>query len=211
MIRVAVVDDHPVVLDGLAAALARQPGIEVAWSAASVAEARARLLDAACDVVLVDVRLPDGSGLDLVRASDGGPAFVVLSSFDRPQYARSAIQRGAAGYLAKTAPTEEVVSAVRIAAAGGSAFPPAQIVALARAPELTEREVSLVRLVAEGWSNDEVAARLSISPKTVEAYLTRLFERWGVATRTELALHAERSGWLDANLDHGAPGKGDGS
>ena len=208
MIRVAVVDDHPVVLDGLAAALARQPGIEVAWSAASVAEARAHLLDGACDVVLVDVRLPDGSGLDLVHPAPDGPAFVVLSSFDRPQYARSAMQRGAAGYVAKTAPTDEVVSAVRIAAAGGSAFPPAQIAALARAPELTEREVSLVRLVAEGWSNDEVAARLSISPKTVEAYLTRLFERWGVATRTELALHAERAGWLEPSLDADAEGDG---
>jgi DNA-binding NarL/FixJ family response regulator len=187
-----------VVLDGLAAALARQPGVEVAWSAGSVAEARARLAARRCDVVLVDVRLPDGSGLDLVEPPDGGPAFVVLSSFDRLQYARSAYARGAAGYLLKTAPMEDVVAALGIAAAGGSAFPPAPRAALLAAPELSSRELSIVRLVAEGWSNDEVAARLSVSTKTVEVYLSRLYERWQVSTRTELSLRAEREGWLDA-------------
>lgn len=201
MIRVGVVDDHPVVLDGLAAALAREPGVEVAWLAGSVGEARARLAERRCDVVLVDVRLPDGSGLDLVEPLEGGPAFVVLSSFDRLQYARSAYARGAAGYLVKTAPMEEVVAALGIAAAGGSAFPPAQRAALLAAPELSNRELAIVRLVAEGWSNDEVAARLSVSTKTVEVYLSRLYERWQVATRTELTLRAEREGWLDPRGD----------
>jgi DNA-binding NarL/FixJ family response regulator len=204
VIRVGVVDDHPVVLDGLAAALERQPEVTVAWRAATVAEARARLAEDRCDVVLVDVRLPDGSGLDLVAPSDSGPAFVVLSSWDRRQYARSAFARGTAGYLLKTAPMDEVVAALRIAAAGGSAFPPAQRAALDGAPELSSREVAVVRLVAEGWSNDETAARLSVSTKTVEAYLSRLYERWGVSTRTELALRAEREGWLDAQPDHQA-------
>lgn len=201
MIRVGVVDDHPVVLDGLAAALGRQPGVEVAWSAGSVGEARDRLAEARCDVVLVDVRLPDGSGLDLVRPPGDGPAFVVLSSFDRPQYARSAYARGAAGFLLKTAPMEDVVAALGIAAAGGSAFPPAQRAALAAAPDLSARELSIVRLVAEGWSNDEVASRLGVSTKTVEVYLSRLYARWGLSTRTELALRAERDGWLDAGGD----------
>ena len=192
MIRVGVVDDHPVVLDGLAAALGRQPGVEVVWSAGSLAEARARLAEGRCDVVLVDVRLPDGSGLDLVELSDGGPAFVVLSSFDRVQYARSGYARGAAGFLLKTAPIAEVLAALETAAGGGSAFPPAQRAALTAAPELSARELSIVRLVAEGWSNDETAARLGVSTKTVEVYLSRLYERWAVSTRTELALRAER-------------------
>jgi DNA-binding NarL/FixJ family response regulator len=205
MIRVGVVDDHPVVLDGLAAALSRQPGIEVALSAASVEEARARIGEVRCDVVLVDVRLPDGSGLDLVEPAEDGPAFVVLSSFDRIQYARSAFARGAAGYLLKTAPMDEVVAALGIAAAGGSAFPPAQRAAMVAAPELSERELSIVRLVAEGWSNDEVAARLSVSTKTVEVYLSRLYERWRLSTRTELALRAEREGWLDPRADPSGP------
>ncbi len=201
MMRVGVVDDHPVVLDGLAAALSREAGVEVAWSAGGVEEARARLAERRCDVVLVDVRLPDGSGLDLVEPRDDGPAFVVLSSFDQPQYARSAFERGAAGFLLKTAPMEDVVSALRIAAAGGSAFPPAQRAALTAAPELSPRELSIVRLVAEGWSNDEAAARLDLSTKTVEVYLSRLYERWEVSTRTELALRAEREGWLDDRAD----------
>ena len=201
MIAIGIVDDHPVVLDGLAASLARQPGIRVAWSAATLAEARQSVETIPCDVVLVDVRLPDGSGLELIARSMTGPAYVVLSSFDRPQYARAAQQRGAAGYLLKTAPMDEIVAALHIAAAGGTAFNPGHLTALGASPALTARQVDLVRLVAEGWSNDEIAVRLSLSRKTVEAYLSRLFERWGVATRTELALRAEREGWLDATAD----------
>lgn len=201
MIRVGVVDDHPVVLDGLATSLARQPEIAVAWSAATLADARRSLALETCDVVLVDVRLPDGSGLDLIAPPGPGPAFLVLSSFDRPQYARAAYQRGACGYLLKTAPIEEIVAGLRAAVAGGTAFRQDHLATLAGSPTLTHRELEVVRLVAEGWSNDEVAARLSISPKTVEAYLTRLFERWGVTTRTELALQAEREGWLDPSAD----------
>ncbi len=198
MIRVGIVDDHPVVLDGLAASLGRQPGIEVAWTAGSLAEARAALKAGACDVVLVDVRLPDGSGMDLIAPSAHGPAFLVLSSFDRPQYARAAYGRGASGYLLKTAPMDEIVAGLRAAVAGGTAFRREHLVTFAGAAALTRRELDIVRLVAQGWSNDEIATRLSLSRKTVEAYLTRLFERWNVATRTELALRAERDGWLDA-------------
>ena len=201
MIRVGIVDDHPVVLDGLAASLARQPGIEVAWSAGSLAEARAALEAGACDVVLVDVRLPDGSGMDLIAPSAHGPAFLVLSSFDRPQYARAAYGRGASGYLLKTAPMDEIVAGLRAAVAGGTAFRREHLVTFAGAAALAGRELDIVRLVAQGWSNDEIATRLSLSRKTVEAYLTRLFERWNVATRTELALRAERDGWLDAETD----------
>ena len=201
MIRVGIVDDHPVVLDGLAASLARQPGIEVAWTATSLAEARAALEAGACDVVLVDVRLPDGSGMDLIAPSAHGPAFLVLSSFDRPQYARAAYGRGASGYLLKTAPMDEIVAGLRAAVAGGTAFRREHLVTFAGAAALAGRELDIVRLVAQGWSNDEIATRLSLSRKTVEAYLTRLFERWNVATRTELALRAERDGWLDAETD----------
>jgi DNA-binding NarL/FixJ family response regulator len=203
VIRVGIVDDHPVVLDGLAASLAREPDIDVAWRVATLAEARRSVETDPCDVVLVDVRLPDGSGLDLIASSPSaaGPAFLVLSSFDRPQYARAAHQRGASGYLLKTAPMGEIVAALHIAASGGSTFHPQHLAALAGPAALTARELDLVRLVAEGWSNDEIATRLSLSRKTVEAYLSRLFERWGVVTRTELALRAEREGWLDATAD----------
>jgi DNA-binding NarL/FixJ family response regulator len=196
VIRIGVVDDHPIVLDGLASSLAQQAGLEVAWSASTLADARQALALTPCDVVVVDVRLPDGSGLDLIERS-APPAFLVLSSWDRPLYARAAIERGASGFLLKTAPTDEVVAAIRTAAAGGTTFRAKHLQALASTLAPTPREVDVVRLVAAGHSNDEIASRLSVSPKTVEAYLTRLFERWDVATRTELALLAEREGWLD--------------
>jgi len=196
VIRIGIVDDHPVVLDGLASSLAQQQGLEVAWSASTLGDARRALATTPCDVVIVDVRLPDGSGLDLIQRSTP-PAFVVLSSWDRPLYARAAIERGAAGFLLKTAPTDEVAAAIRTAAAGGTTFRAAHLQALALTSAPTPREVDVVRLVAAGHSNDEIASRLSVSPKTVEAYLTRLFERWDVASRTELAMLGEREGWLD--------------
>jgi DNA-binding NarL/FixJ family response regulator len=196
MIHVGIVDDHPVVLDGLASSLAQQDGIEVAWSVSTLADARQALATAPCDVVVVDVRLPDGSGLDLISRS-AYPAFIVLSSWDRPLYARTAIERGASGFLLKTAPTIEVAAAIRAAAAGGTTFRAAHLQALTATSAPTPREIEVVRLVVAGRSNDEIAARLTVSPKTVEAYLTRLFERWSVATRTELAVLADREGWLD--------------
>ena len=202
MTRVAVIDDHPVVTDGLSLALARTPDIEVAWTAATLEAARAALVaDPDVDVVLLDVRLPDGSGLDLLpgRRIDK-PAFLVLSSWDRPQYAAAAFKRGAAGYLLKLAPMPEIVSAVHKVAAGGLAFEARQLAVIRETPALTQRELQVICLVAQGYSNDEIAARLDIARKTVEAYLTKLFERWGFATRTELALWAEREGWLETGV-----------
>jgi DNA-binding NarL/FixJ family response regulator len=196
VIRIGVVDDHPVVLDGIASSLAQQEGLEVAWTAANLADARQALAATPCDVVVVDVRLPDGSGLDLVRRS-GPPAFVVLSSWDRPLYARTAIERGASGFLLKTAPTGEVVAAIRAAAVGGTSYTAVHLGALDAASLPTPRELEVVRLLAAGKSNEEIARRLSVSPKTVEAYLTRLFDRWHVGSRTELALLGEREGWLE--------------
>lgn len=200
MIRVAVVDDHPVVTEGLTSALGNMPDIEVAWTATSVSAARQALAaDDRVDVVLLDVRLPDGSGLDLLPGERAHPpAYLVLSSWDRPQYAAAAFKRGAAGYLLKVAPLPEILSAIHKAAAGGLAFEARQLASVRGTRTLTPREVEVVRLVAKGLSNDEVAAHLGIARKTVEAYLTKLYERWGFTTRTELALWAEREGWLDA-------------
>ena len=197
-VRLAIVDDHPVVTDGLRSALARAPEIEVAWTASTLDEARLELAGRPVDVVLIDVRLPDGSGLSLLPGNrPSQPAFLVLSSFDRPQYARAAFRRGASGYLLKVAPITEIIDAVHNVARGGLAFEARQLATVTSAPSLTRREIEVVRLVSTGHSNDEIAARLGISRKTVEAYLTKLFERWDFLTRTELAVWAEREGWLD--------------
>jgi DNA-binding NarL/FixJ family response regulator len=200
VIRVAIVDDHPVVADGLGSALAREADLTVAWTAGTIEGARRALASGGdVDVVLLDIRLPDGSGLDLLPGERvGKPAFVVLSSFDRPQYAAAAFKRGAAGFLLKLAPTAEIVDAVHKAAAGGLAFEARHLASARTANTLSARELDVVRLVAKGLSNEEIATELGVSRKSVEAYLRELFNRGGFATRTELAIWAEREGWLDA-------------
>ena len=200
--RVLLVDDHPVVLDGLERALAREPDLAIAGRATSCAEARSILARETIDVALVDVRLPDGSGLELAAeftARDARPAWIVLSSFETPQYIAAAVSLGAAGYLLKTAPIGEVVETIRRVAAGATAFTARQL-AGARQPgmlRLTSVDSGIVRGILAGRSNDEIARDLGLSTRTVEAHLTRLYKRAGVASRTELALRAEREGWLD--------------
>jgi len=200
-IRVAVVDDHPVVGEGTAALLRAQPDLEVVGVGISLGAARAAgLLDAgAVDVLLLDIRLGSDSGLRLF--SDGArdaevlPAVIVLTAYDYPQYAEAALSLGAAGFVLKTAPLVELVDAVRRVAAGGLAF--AVRPRTTRRAHLTAREHDVVRLVADGRSNDEIGATLGIGSKTVETHLSRIFERFGVSSRAELAARAVREGWLD--------------
>jgi DNA-binding NarL/FixJ family response regulator len=196
-IRVAIVDDHPVVRDGTAALLAAMSGIEIAGTAASVAEAVQLIRATPVEVLLLDIRLGADSGLRLLQEDLAGapsiPAIVVLSAYDYPQYAEAALRLGAAGFVLKTAPISDLVDAIRRAAAGGLAF-------AVRPPgvgRLTERELDVVRLLVEGRSNDEIGARLGIGGKTVETHLGRLYARFGIASRTELATRAVREGWLE--------------
>ena len=194
MIRVAVVDDHPLVREGTAALIDRQADMEIAGVAASLAELRPILRDGAVEVLLLDLRLGEESGFDVLRSADGPmPAVVVVTSYDYPQYADAALRLGAAGFVVKTAPTAELLDAIRRAAAGGLAFGVRPGAGVA----LTPREREVVRLVVDGASNDEIGARLGISARTVESHLRRLFERLDVASRTELAARALREGWLE--------------
>ena len=196
-IRVGVVDDHAVVRDGTAALLGRESDIEVVGVAESL-ESAASLLAENPDVLVVDIRLGQENGLDLLRglAAPGGPAIVILTSFDYPQFVDAAFRLGASGYVLKTDPFVNLVQAIRQVAAGGVAYS----VRPSRGGDrpLSPRELEVVSLVVEGRSNDEIAARLAISVKTVESHLTRIFERVGVTSRTELATRAIREGWLEA-------------
>lgn len=200
--------------EGTAAILRAEPDIEVVTVAPSLETAEsAGLFDAArVDVVLLDIRLGTDSGLRAltsgpVGASEAGgsggdsgerparPAIIVLTAYDYPQYADAALRLGAAGFVLKTAPLPELVDAIRRVAAGGLAFAVRPTKAgLAR---LSPREHDVVRLVADGRTNDEIGSALQIGSKTVETHLARLFERLGVASRTELAMRAVREGWLD--------------
>jgi DNA-binding NarL/FixJ family response regulator len=203
-IRIAIIEDHPVVREGTAAILAAQPGITVEGTAGSLTEARALLARVEVDVVLLDIRLGGESGLGLLVSTDrpaadsrpaNRPAIVVLTAYDYPQYADAALRMGAAGFVLKTAPLGELVAAIRLAAEGGLAFrvrPPGSGV-----ERPTARELDVVRLVVDGCSNDEIGAVLGIGARTVETHLRRLFERFAIASRTELATRALREGWLE--------------
>lgn len=195
MIRVAVVDDHPLVREGTAALIDRQADMEIAGVAASLAELRPILQSANVQVLLLDLRLGEESGFDLLRHEAAGhmPAVVVVTSFDYPQYADAALRLGAAGFVVKTAPTGELLDAIRRAATGGLHFG----VRPGRGIALSDRERDVLRCVVDGSSNDEIGTRLGISARTVESHLRRLFERHDVASRTELAARAIREGWLE--------------
>jgi DNA-binding NarL/FixJ family response regulator len=203
LIRIAIVDDHPVVRDGIGALLAAQPELEIVGSGATVEDAIDLIRRVPVDVLLLDIRLGSDSGLRYLReaatgraTADGAsvPAVVILSAYDYPQYAEAALRLGAAGFVIKSAPLEELVDAIHRAAAGGMAF----TVKPGRGrAHVSPRELDVVRLVVEGRSNDEIGAQLGIGVKTVETHLRRLFERFEVASRTELAARALREGWLD--------------
>lgn len=203
-IRVAIVDDHPVVREGTAALLAGVEGLTIAGTAGTLAEAAPLFDPAAVDVLLLDIRLGSTSGLTALSESAGRPpgrpperplpAIVVLTAYDYPQYVAAAMRLGASGFVLKTAPIAELVDAIRRVAAGGLAF---GIRPSGRAPTFTARELDVVRLVVEGCSNDEIATALGITARTVEAHLRRLFDRLGIVSRTELATRALREGWLE--------------
>jgi DNA-binding NarL/FixJ family response regulator len=200
VIRVGVVDDHPVVLSGLDTALATVPDIEIAARGGSLADARAIASRDDIDVLLLDVRLPDGNGLELLN--DGGrrlrPAVLILSSFRSRQYVAAALRFGANGFLLKTTPLDDLIAAIRVIAHGGTVFTTDQIREGQQGlVNLSDRERAIVRLVIAGRSNDEIAVEMRTSRKTVEFHLTRLYERFGVMTRVELALKADHEGWLD--------------
>lgn len=189
-----MVDDHPLVREGTAALIDRQDDMEIAGVAGSLDELRPILRDGAVEVLLLDLRLGDESGFDVLRSECSPmPAVVVVTSYDYPQYADAALRLGAAGFVVKTAPTAELLDAIRRAAAGGLHFG----VRPGRGVSLSDREREVVRLVVDGSSNDEIGARLGISSRTVESHLRRLFERHAVASRTELASRAIREGWLE--------------
>ena len=185
--------------EGTAAVLRSTDDLQVVGVASSLGAARdAGLVDAAAvDVVLLDIRLGTGSGLDLLTGPGHNPlpAIIVLTAFDYPQYAEAALRLGAAGFVVKTAPLPELLAAIRRVAAGGMAFAvrPSSSARL----HLTARERDVVSLIVDGRSNDEIGTALGIGARTVETHLARLFARFDVASRTELATRALREGWLD--------------
>jgi DNA-binding NarL/FixJ family response regulator len=201
VIRLLVVDDHPAIATAIEAAIRDRDDVELAGIAADPATAIGLVAATSPDVVVCDLWLSGSpAGLDVLAslvAMPRGPRVLVLSGFDQPSFLRAAFEGGAAGYLSKASTVEAIVDAVIAVAAGETRFPDVTLRALREAPRRpSPRELAAIRLVARGASNDEVAVGLGISIKTVESHLRRLFGRYGVLSRTELAMLAVREGWL---------------
>lgn len=202
MISLLLIDDHPIVMQGLSMLIDGESDINVAGVANDLSEARRLIAERRPDVVVSDVQLGGESGLDLLADyTDGRPAILLLSSFDYPAYHARAVHAGAVGFVSKGAPMSELLTAIRDAAAGRPAFTTAALRAVRELlPPPSEREIEVISEIAAGKSNDQTARRLSISVKTVESHLRRLFTRYGVFSRTELAMKARDEGWLDAHV-----------
>lgn len=196
-IRVAIVDDHPSIVAALTAAIGAAGDLVLIGSGRTLTDAID--LAARVDVLVCDVQLDGGAeGLRLLEATRHGSARVLLlSGFGHSSVIRAAIERGAAGYLDKGVEVEVIVAAIRTIAAGGTAFRSADPQAWQAAPRRpSDREIEVITGVVAGSTNGEVAARLGLSEKTIESHLHRLFDRYGVLSRTELAVLAMNEGWV---------------
>ena len=202
-IRVLIVDDHAVVRSGLHLLVEREEGMVVVDEAANANESIFRALEHKPDVVLVDVTMPGESGIDaipkLLEASPDSKV-LVLSMQDDARYVRDAFAAGASGYVLKEAADTELVAAIRQVAAGGSYVNPAlgaRVVisearedAEAEADPLSEREHQVLRLLALGHTNQEIAKTLYISVRTAETHRAHIMQKLGLASRAELVRYA---------------------
>jgi len=204
-IRLVLADDHPIVREGLAAVLATQPDFAVAGQAGDGASAVALVRDLQPDVVLLDLEMPGLDGvqaLQAMRAADPGVRVLVFTAFDTDERIIAAVQAGARGYLLKGAPREELFRAIRLIAAGGSLLQPAVAARLIQhlaAPVvvLTAREREVLRLLAAGLQNKEIAARLQIGERTVKFHVSAILARLGAGNRTEAVHLARQQGLID--------------
>jgi len=204
-VRVLVVDDHPVVRDGIRGMLAGASGIEVVGEAGGGAEAVEQAESLAPDVVLMDLRMPGVDGVAAIREIVGRGSrsrVLVLTTYDTDREVLSAIEAGATGYLLKDAPRDELVRAVE-ATARGQAFLSASVGALlmerVRSPEpeaLTERELEVLRLVASGATNRDIAERMFVSEATVKTHLLHVYAKLGVNDRAAAVAAAYDRGLL---------------
>ena len=204
-IRLLVVDDHPVVRDGLRGIFTAEPGFEVVGEARDGAEALALAPRLSPDVLLMDLRMPAMGGVETIarlRRTTPDVRVLVLTTFDTDQDVLPAIEAGATGYLLKDAPREELVRAVRAAFRGEPVLSPAiagRLMGRMRrpAPEaLSDRELQVLRLVAGGATNREAAARLFISEATIKTHLLHIYGKLGVRDRAAAVGEAYERGLL---------------
>ena len=207
-IKILIVDDHTVVRDGLAVMLGRREDFAVVGEAKNGLEAVERARELQPDVILMDLRMPELDGVEAmrrIRAEDSVVKFIVLTTFDTDEYIFDAIEAGAKGYLLKDASREDLFEAVRAVHRGESLIQPgvaarvldrfAQLSHQGAAPDaLSEREAGVLRLMAQGTANKEIAASLSISESTVKTHVANIFQKLEVTNRTEAVTKAMARG-----------------
>ncbi|MEU6713081.1 response regulator transcription factor [Nonomuraea sp. NPDC046802] len=208
-VRVVIADDHLVVRTGFAELLDTQPDFEVVGTAADGAEAVRICRELSPDVVLMDVRMPGMGGIEATRLLAGGPRVLILTTFDLDEYVYDALRAGASGFLLKDVTAERLFDAVRVIAAGEALLAPgvtrrlisefARLGPRSDAPvaalsALTPRETQVLRLVAEGLSNPEIAARLVVTEETVKTHVSRVLNKLGLRDRTQAVVAAYETG-----------------
>ncbi len=215
-IRVLVADDHTVLRAGLTLLINAQSDMEVVGEAADGAETVSRARDLGCDVVLLDLTMPGSSSTAVIgwlRRLDPMPRILVLTGHDDPAYLRSALRAGASGYIVKSVADVDLLAAIRVVYDGGSFVrltrfgePTGGDVvrrgsgdspAVAPSRPLSRREVEVLRLLAQGHTNQEVADRLTVSTKTVETHRRRLTDKLGLKSRAELFSFAVEAGLFE--------------
>ena len=213
-VRILVADDHDVVRTGFAGLLTTQPDFTVVGTAADGAEAIRISRQQTPDVVLMDIRMPGMDGIEatrhLARPGAAGPRVLILTTFDLDEYVYDAIRAGASGFLLKDVTAERLFDAVRVIAAGDALLAPAvtrrliaEFATLRRPPDappaaaiaaLTARETQVLRLVAEGLSNPEIAGRLTVTEETVKTHVSRILTKLGLRDRTQAVVTAYETG-----------------
>lgn len=207
-IKILIADDHPVVREGLITMISREPDFKVIGEASNGREAITRATELHPDVILMDLRMPEVDGVEAIRqiaAIDPNIKFIILTTYSDDEYIFKGIEVGARAYLLKDAPREELFKAIRAVYQGESLIQPVvaskvldRFAALSRqtqAPEsLTERELDVLRLIAKGAANKEIAEQLHISNSTVKTHIASIFQKLGANDRTEAATLALKRG-----------------
>ncbi|AGY60702.1 response regulator [Gloeobacter kilaueensis] len=199
-IRILLADDHPVVRQGLAAVISRQPGMAVVGEASNGHEAIALFRRYLPAVTLMDLRMPDMDGVEAlvaIRTEFPDSRIIVLTTFDTDEDVYRGLRAGAMAYLLKDAPTEELIEAIRAVHAGQKRIPQqiaARLTSRLNNPELTARELEVLRLVVQGKSNRQIAVSLFIGEGTVRAHMNNILSKMGAQDRTQAAMLAIRRG-----------------
>jgi DNA-binding NarL/FixJ family response regulator len=205
-IRVVLADDHSVVRRGIRDFLVEAGDIEVLAEAENGRQAFNLALEYQPDVVVLDIQMPESSGLDVARRlrAEGLPfGILILTAFNDLPYVKAALESGANGYVLKSSEADEIVEAVRAVYEGKQAFssvlgtlPPTTRSQAVSPVELTEREHDVLRLAARGLTNKAIGFELSISDRTVQGHLANIYEKLGVSGRTEAVMRAVELGWI---------------